>query len=108
MRAGEIVGLAGVAGNGQNELVEALVGLRPPDAGEVRVARRIDVTGADVAAHRAAGLAYIPEDRASVGSALRRRAPTDNLAMGFQRAPPIVALAAWLDASSDGGAGARA
>jgi simple sugar transport system ATP-binding protein len=87
VRAGEIVGIAGVAGNGQSELVEALVGLRTPDAGSVRIAGR-EVTDASVASHRAAGTAYVPEDRALIGSALAASA-ADNLAMGFQRAPPI-------------------
>ena len=85
VRSGEIVGVAGVAGNGQNELVEALVGLRNPDSGHVEVCGR-DVTKADVATHRAAGLAYIPEDRAAVGSAPEATA-ADNLAMGFHRTP---------------------
>ncbi len=85
--AGEIVGLAGVAGNGQAELVEALVGLRRLDGGKVLVGG-IDVTGADVAARRTAGIAYIPEDRATVGSALAASA-ADNLAMGFHRSPPL-------------------
>ena len=87
VRAGEIVGIAGVAGNGQNELVEALVGLRRPDGGRVEICG-VDVSAADVAAHRAAGLAYIPEDRAAVGSALPASA-ADNLTMGFQRAAPL-------------------
>jgi len=87
VRAGEIVGLAGVAGNGQSELVEALVGLRIADSGGVRVAGK-DVTEAGVAERRAAGIAYVPEDRALVGSALAASA-ADNLAMGFQRAPPV-------------------
>jgi simple sugar transport system ATP-binding protein len=87
VRAGEIVGIAGVAGNGQNELVEALVGLRRPDAGEVRIGG-VAIRGAGVAGHRRAGLAYIPEDRAIVGSALGASA-TDNLGMGFQRDPPL-------------------
>ena len=87
VRSGEIVGIAGVAGNGQNELVEALVGLRNPDSGHVEVCGR-DVTEADVATHRAAGLAYIPEDRAAVGSALEATA-ADNLAMGFHRTAPL-------------------
>jgi simple sugar transport system ATP-binding protein len=86
-RAGEIVGIAGVAGNGQNELVEALVGLRRPDAGEVRIGG-VAIGDVGVAGHRRAGLAYIPEDRAIVGSALGASA-TDNLAMGFQRDPPL-------------------
>jgi len=87
VRAGEIVGIAGVAGNGQNELVEALVGLRNPDGGRVEVCGR-DVTDSDVAPRRAAGLAYIPEDRAAVGSAPEASA-ADNLAMGFHRSAPL-------------------
>jgi ABC-type uncharacterized transport system ATPase subunit len=87
LRAGEIVGIAGVAGNGQTELIEALTGLRPPDGGRVEIGGR-DVTGTDVEHHRRAGLAYIPEDRAATGAALQAAA-TDNLAMGFHRAPPL-------------------
>jgi general nucleoside transport system ATP-binding protein len=87
LRAGEIVGIAGVAGNGQTELIEALTGLCPPDGGRVEIAGR-DVTRTDVEHHRRAGLAYIPEDRAATGAALQASA-TDNLAMGFHRAPPL-------------------
>jgi general nucleoside transport system ATP-binding protein len=87
VHAGEIVGIAGVAGNGQSELVEALVGLRPPDGGGVEICG-VDVTASDVETHRAAGLAYVPEDRAAVGSALTASA-ADNLAMGFQRTAPL-------------------
>jgi simple sugar transport system ATP-binding protein len=87
VRAGEIVGVAGVAGNGQTELVEALTGARIPFAGTVRV-DGIDLTGAGVVRRRAAGLAHIPEDRAAVGTAGAASA-ADNLAMGFQRRPPI-------------------
>ena len=63
------------------------MGLRRPDGGRVEICG-VDVSAADVAAHRAAGLAYIPEDRAAVGSALPASA-ADNLAMGFQRASPL-------------------
>jgi simple sugar transport system ATP-binding protein len=87
VRAGEIVGVAGVAGNGQSELVEALVGLRRLDAGEVRIAKTV-VTNDNVARHRAAGLAYIPEDRANVGAALAATG-AETLAMGFQRDTPL-------------------
>ena len=87
VRGGEIVGIAGVAGNGQSELIEALVGLRTPDGGRVEVRGR-DVTVSDVTVHRAAGLAYIPEDRAMVGSAAEASA-ADNLAMGFHRSAPL-------------------
>jgi general nucleoside transport system ATP-binding protein len=101
VRGGEIVGVAGVAGNGQNELIEALVGLRKPDAGRVSISGH-DVTRADVATRRAAGLAYIPEDRTAVGSA-PAAAAADNLAMGFHRRAPLAggpfinpsAFAAW-------------
>ena len=81
MRAGEIVGIAGVAGNGQTELIEAIAGLRAADAGTVQVDGR-DVTAAGVAGRRAAGIAYVPEDRAQTGTALRASA-TDTLSMGF-------------------------
>jgi simple sugar transport system ATP-binding protein len=87
VRGGEIVGIAGVAGNGQSELAEALVGLRNPDGGHVEVCGR-EVTGADMRTHREAGLAYIPEDRFAVGSAPQASA-ADNLAMGFHRASPL-------------------
>ena len=87
VRAGEIVGIAGVAGNGQTELVEIVAGLRRPQAGRVRIAGS-EVTMADVAGHRAAGLAYIPEDRAVTGTALKASA-ADNLAMGFHAQPPL-------------------
>ncbi len=62
VRAGEIVGLAGVSGNGQTELVQVLCGLRLPTAGTVQV-NGIDITGVDAAAVIAAGLGRITEDR---------------------------------------------
>jgi len=84
---GEIVGIAGVAGNGQSELIEALMGLTPIERGTVRIEGK-DVTHGAVAAHRAAGVSYIAEDRARTASAATASA-TDNLAMGFHRAPPL-------------------
>ena len=62
LHAGEILGLAGVSGNGQRELAEALTGLRPVAAGGIRFLGR-DCTHTGVAARIAAGLGYIPEDR---------------------------------------------
>jgi simple sugar transport system ATP-binding protein len=59
---GEVVGLAGVEGNGQRELALALAGLAPPVAGAIEL-DGVDVARATVAARRARGLAYIPEDR---------------------------------------------
>jgi len=87
VRAGEIVGVAGVAGNGQSELIEALCGLRDTDRGSVTLSGR-DVTGADVAERRAAGLAYIPEDRYGVGTT-RQASVTENLLIGHHRQPNI-------------------
>lgn len=66
VRAGEILGIAGVAGNGQSRLIEVATGLRKPSAGTVTVAGR-DLTGASTARFRAAGLAHIPEDRLERG-----------------------------------------
>jgi simple sugar transport system ATP-binding protein len=66
VRAGEIVGLAGVEGNGQHELVEVVAGLRALRAGRVVVAGR-DVTGVTPRAVRAAGLGVVPADRKGWG-----------------------------------------
>jgi general nucleoside transport system ATP-binding protein len=60
--AGEIVGVAGVSGNGQTELVEVLSGMRPPTAGSITVGDT-DVTAANPTAVMAAGVGRIPEDR---------------------------------------------
>jgi simple sugar transport system ATP-binding protein len=62
LKAGEILGLAGVSGNGQRELAEALTGLRPVESGSVLLQDR-DMTNRSPAAMIAAGLGYIPEDR---------------------------------------------
>jgi simple sugar transport system ATP-binding protein len=62
VRAGEIVGIAGIDGNGQTELVEALTGLRKPVSGRVLIGDR-DVTGRGPRASFDAGEGHIPEDR---------------------------------------------
>ena len=69
VRAGEIVGVAGVEGNGQRELAEALVGLTPPDAGRVLLEGK-DIAGWSVDQVRDAGVAFIPEDRHEQGLVL--------------------------------------
>jgi general nucleoside transport system ATP-binding protein len=66
VRAGEILGIAGVSGNGQTELVEALVGMRPVDEGTITFLGQ-DVTHATVRQRRLAGLAHVPEDRMTTG-----------------------------------------
>ena len=68
VRAGEIVGIAGVSGNGQRELAEAVAGLRSITAGTMQLAGD-DITGASPRARSRAGLAYVPEDRLGVGLA---------------------------------------
>ena len=62
VRAGEIVGLAGVDGNGQTELIDALTGLRSPAAGHILVAQK-DITSASARERLDLGVGHIPEDR---------------------------------------------
>ncbi len=66
VRAGEILGVAGVQGNGQTELCEALMGLRPTAGGSVTVEGH-DLTHAPPRARLRAGVAYVPEDRTDDG-----------------------------------------
>lgn len=72
VRAGEIVGIAGVAGNGQSELLEAISGIRKAVSGSVTLdGKPIDLTGAaDPSELRQRGLAHVPEDRHHVGLVL--------------------------------------
>jgi len=62
VHSGEIVGIAGVSGNGQRELADAIAGLRQPVSGRVEIVGT-DVTGRHPRAVRDAGLAYVPEER---------------------------------------------
>ena len=80
MHAGEIVGLAGVQGNGQDELVECLAGLRRPLSGKIAIGGAA-IARADPRDSRAAGLAYIPADRARVGLSLMSRV-WENMTLG--------------------------
>lgn len=63
---GEIVGIAGVEGNGQNELAEVLAGVRAADAGEIRVNGK--ELGRSAASFIQAGVGYVPADRNAVGT----------------------------------------
>jgi len=69
VRSGEIVGIAGVAGNGQSELLESVSGMRDQTAGVVRLKGQPLSLEGDDGAHRArqAGLAHVPEDRQRMG-----------------------------------------
>jgi simple sugar transport system ATP-binding protein len=79
--AGEIVGVLGIAGNGQTELVEAITGLRKPIAGRVSV-KGVDTTGADPGTVRAAGVGHVPEDRIGRGMA-GYWSVTNNITAGY-------------------------
>lgn len=85
--AGEIVGIAGVAGNGQSELAECITGLRPCDSGQVTVAGT-QLTNQPPLAAILAGVSHIPEDRTRVGSAPNLTI-TDNIIMKCYRQEPI-------------------
>ncbi|MFX1504654.1 MAG: ABC transporter ATP-binding protein [Promethearchaeota archaeon] len=67
LREGEILGIAGVVGNGQLELVEAITGLRPIQSGTLQLLDS-DITGHDTRTIYDLGLSYIPEDRQKTGS----------------------------------------
>ena len=69
IRAGEIVGLAGVEGNGQTELVEALTGLRRVESGSMVLSGK-DIANASIRERNESGLAHIPEDRQKRGLVL--------------------------------------
>jgi simple sugar transport system ATP-binding protein len=86
VRAGEIVGIAGVGGNGQDELVECLIGLRKPIAGTIRLVGR-DITRRSVEARRDLGIAYVPADRQRFGLVLPYRLP-DNFVLTRYAEPP--------------------
>jgi general nucleoside transport system ATP-binding protein len=87
VHAGEIVGLAGVDANGQSELIEALVGLRKPESGTIRVAGR-DVTGSSVREMIEAGVGHIAEDRHRRGLVLEFDL-AENLALIDYRSPEM-------------------
>ena len=68
VRAGEILAVAGVAGNGQRELADTIAGMRPPTRGGMTVVGRT-LKGGDPREAIAAGIAYVPEDRLGTGVA---------------------------------------
>lgn len=69
VRAGEILGVAGVEGNGQTELIEAITGLRKPESGKILI-EGIDISGLTVRQRTEHGLGHIPEDRHKYGLVL--------------------------------------
>ncbi len=99
LRAGEIVGVAGVEGNGQTELVEALAGLVAPQhiAGAVRF-EGSDLGRLDARQRKERGIAHVPEDRHRRGLLLDFDL-AENSILGVQRRPPAVSGpgGVWLD-----------
>jgi len=91
VRAGEIVGIAGVAGNGQSELIETIAGIRKAISGSVLLdGTPIDVTGAaDPGELRDRGLAHVPEDRHHVGLVLPFE-ENENSMLGYHDDPKFL------------------
>ncbi len=85
IRGGEIVGVAGVEGNGQRELAEAIIGLRRSAGGRILVDDR-DVTDLSCALRRETGVAFVPEDRHERGLVLNMPL-WENSVLGRQREP---------------------
>ncbi|MBM7509278.1 ABC transporter ATP-binding protein [Nocardioides sp. 31GB23] len=88
IHAGEVLGIAGVEGNGQAELVEAIMGMRPAATGAVELAGR-DLTKTSTRQRREAGIGYVPEDRHRHGLLLD--SPLwENRVLGHQSREPVV------------------
>ena len=87
VRSGEIVAIAGVAGNGQRELAEVIAGMRPATSGTITVSSRRVRTG-DPRAAIAARVSYVPEDRLGTGVAPRLPV-SSNVVLKAYRRPPV-------------------
>jgi simple sugar transport system ATP-binding protein len=90
LRSGEIVGIAGVSGNGQTELLQVLSGIRPPSTGTLTVCGRMvdaDHPG-DPAEMRDLGLAHVPEDRLRQGMVAAFRA-SETAILGYHEQAPF-------------------
>jgi ABC-type uncharacterized transport system ATPase subunit len=90
VHAGEVLGVAGVQGNGQTELVQALTGLRPVVGGQVRILDA-DVAGASPRRVLDQGVAHVPEDRQKDGLVLSFPV-ADNLILNTYYVPPFAHL----------------
>jgi len=87
VNAGEILGIAGVGGNGQSELAECVLGLHEPTAGSIVIAGT-DIAHDDPKRTRERGVAYVPEDRRVEGLVLAFTV-ADNFILGKQDRPPF-------------------
>jgi general nucleoside transport system ATP-binding protein len=100
LRAGEIVGVAGVSGNGQSELLEVLSGMRSPQAGELTLGGRhfTPAHWLDPAAARQLALAHVPEDRHQRALVLPFAA-WESSVLGYEHQPRY-SRAGWMDAAT--------
>lgn len=94
VRAGEIVGVAGVEGNGQGPLVELLLGVRRCVAGRIELGG-VDISALPVARRLQAGIAHIAEDRHAAALVLSMPV-AENSVLGFQRSRPFARGPFWL------------
>ncbi len=100
VRAGEILGIAGVQGNGQTELVEAVMGLRTPRAGTIEVDNE-DLTAMTTKQILRSGIGYVPEDR-SLDGVVKEFTVAENLVLDQYDRPPY-GNALRLDPAAVGG-----
>jgi ABC-type uncharacterized transport system ATPase subunit len=87
VRAGEVLGIAGVEGNGQTELVETIMGMRRASGGTVALAGK-DITRSHTLQRREAGIGYVPEDRTRHGL-LATQPLWVNRMLGYQSRSPV-------------------
>ena len=86
VRAGEVLGVAGVQGNGQTELVEAVMGLRPPRAGTIQLDNE-NLVGMSTKQILRSGVGYVPEDR-SLDGVVKEFSVAENLVLDTYDRPP--------------------
>jgi ABC-type uncharacterized transport system ATPase subunit len=97
VKSGEIYGIAGVEGNGQNELVQAITEPVKLDGGDIFLQGR-SILSWDVRERRDAGIGHIPEDRQRFGLLLPFSL-ADNLTLGRHHRPPFVRGSQWIDSA---------
>jgi ABC-type uncharacterized transport system ATPase subunit len=100
LRAGEVVAVAGVAGNGQRELAEAITGMRPISGGAVRVAGR-QLRGGDPREAIRAGIAHVPEDRLGTGVAPGLSIAENVALKSYREGGPLLRLGRMRDQAVD-------
>ena len=100
VRAGEVLAIAGVQGNGQTELAEALLGLREPASGVIMLAGQ-DITHDSVREVLDKGVGYIPEDRKKDGLVGEFSLAENFMLNGYQQAPWVKGISIDLDARTE-------